>query len=235
MRAHALLTLLPMLGACASATPRHDNLQSFSQAVFDAVTRKDRDALEAMLPPEREVLAACPEAKKEQLDAVLQRAKAELYEDYVKCAELDWTGAKLLRVEGGGFDDPARECKGATEVDDIKIAVAVADREHEIKINDSVFIAGGYYLAEGLRCKARPKPGAEHSAVSVAQRAADEVCACADQECAMRAVEQYARDMSAAASSGPGTEDDARLIGEASKRLADCATKLASEPAPATP
>lgn len=235
VRAPILLTLLPLLGACASSTPRHGNVQSFSRAVFDAVTHKDRDALVAMLPPSRELLSACPGATKEHLDVLLAQVQSDLYADHAACAEVDWTGARIVRVEGGGIDSSPQECKGVAKVEDITIAITVGDREHVIDIDDGAFIAGGYYLADGLRCRAPSDTSHEHPAVGVAERAADQVCACRDSDCAMRATQVFAEEMQVAATTGGRITDEVtERVGAATQRMSDCMAKL-EEPAPTTP
>lgn len=132
--------------------------QELADKVVAALVAKDFNALKGDFASADLVKSSCADLPADEAGELAKELAEELADaenDFKKCLETDWTGAKLAAVTGGEVDEPAKGCGDKVmKVNDIKLAVEVGGNKMEVKVNDPVKIGDAFFFLEGLRCKA---------------------------------------------------------------------------------
>lgn len=225
MRKSVILGSFVLFAACGGGGGK-SSADELGKAVVSALGAKDQAALNGLVAKVDAAIDACPALGGEREEIEKQHGKAEkrLGEALTKCGELDWSKVTVKAVNGGEAKKPIEGCADLVEGKDIEVVGELDGKEVTVKIDDPVIIKGKYYLFDGIKCRGG---GKAHPAVAVAIKAADDGCACKDVACAAKVTEQYGKDMAdASKAEDGGSEEDAKAITDATKRLTDCMTKL---------
>jgi len=228
MRLLLALTFL-VFGACAQPTSGKASSDELGKAVVDALLAHDQVGLAALAASAEQAMGSCPRLANDKQAVVDQSEKAHeaLEISIANCMKVDWRGAAMIASKGGSVREALDGCPDYQKVHDVTLSITVGAAEYTVRLDDPIALGGRYFLG-GLQCAGG---ASSNPAIAATVAAADQMCGCKDADCANRATAALAKVLKDTSLEGM-SPDDARMVGKATKRLAECQQKLVLPAAP---
>lgn len=209
------------LGACGGGGGK-GSADELGRAVVDALAKKDRAAMEGLVPTVDAIMSTCPAFESERGEIEKKRAKSieRLVDARTACEALDWSKATITAVEGGELKKPEDGCADLVEAKDIEVLAEIDGKKVSVKVDDPITLKGKFFAFDGIECG-----GGEHPGLAALRDAADKTCACKDMACAGAVQDQVMKDMQKHADQEPSAEQMTAISAEL-KRMTDCMTKV---------
>lgn len=233
-----------LAGACGGTGA--DSKDALVEKAVAAVKGYDGGGYAKLMVDKSLIETHCPklfEAEKDKIDQWEANKVKDIEERLANsCEGHDWDAAKQVSVVGGEEDGASGDCEAMTEYSDIRAKFEVGGKTVTMVLRDPVqFKADGVWaFMKPPRCRVggagEDGPGVatrggaspEDRAVELMEKVADDVCACADEACAMAAIgalEKAGKALEKELGGKPSPALMARMKPH-NKRLGECMSKL---------
>lgn len=221
---------LSLFSACAQPTGGKASADELGEAVVAGLSARDPAGLNGLIATPEQAIAACPRLEETRAAFIARRADAEakLGASFASCLQADWKGAAVVGVKGGGAKKALEGCPDYVEQKDVTITVDVSGKQHLVRVEDAVALGERFFLFGGVECAGGQS---SHPAIAAMLAAVDEVCACKDHACANVAAGKLAKSLKDVELEGVSPAD-AKLVGKATARMAECRRELTGAIAP---
>ncbi len=153
----SIIATSSLTAACGGGASGPKTTQELGDRVVAALVAKDWNAMMTLYVTADTLKSSCSDMGDKLAEFVvdMMAEKVDAEQDFKKCLEIDWTGAKITGVTGGEAGKPAEGCGDKiVQAKDVELAVEVGGKKYQVKVNDPALIGGGFSLVEGIRCKA---------------------------------------------------------------------------------